>query len=179
MEKLIKVEGDNFLTLRKETPYSGYEDNKYNVLSELTTYTNSKFVIIGQKNNISPLNVYSHISMGGHPAGVASIYESANETHTNHHVLLHQAFFKLSGDGNLRKLGFQAWQIEEIITSNEDIFQKGKDWVAYYLIESGNGIYPISVRPFRHNLDLYEINLESLSDLSLYACIRPTFFVGR
>ncbi len=179
MKKSIFIEGDNFLTLRKETPYQGYEESKNNVLWELTTLENSKFVILADENNISPLNVYSERDMGGHPAGVASIYESTNGTHANHHVLIHQNFFKLSGDGDLRRLGFQAWQMEEIIIHNDDIFPKGKDWVAFFLIESGNAVYPISVRPFRHTPNLYGIGLESLSDLSFYACIRPTFFIAR
>ena len=179
MNTSIKLEEDNFLTLIRNVPYNGYEPSKNNVLWELTTFENSKFVIIANENNIFPLNVYSQRDTGGHPAGIAGIYEVTNKTRVQHHVLIHQAFFKISEDGALRKLAFQAWQMEEIITNNSDLFPKGKDWLTFFLINSGNAVYPISVRSFRHNADLYEIGLESLSDLSLYACVRPTFFVVR
>jgi hypothetical protein len=180
MDKVIHIENDNFLKLRKTVSCNQFEDSKNNVLFELTTFESSKFVIRPDADNISTLSVYSQKDLGSpRKSDITHIYEVTNDKHVNHHVVIHQAFFKLSGDGYLRKLAFQAWQMEEVITKNDDIFPKGKDWIAYFLIESGNGIYPISVRPYRHNADLFEIGLESLSDLSHYACVRPTFFVGK
>ena len=178
-ELIIPIEGYNVLAPIKNVPYNGYEQSKNNVLYELTTFENSKFVITANNKNDSLLSAYSQYDMGGHPAGVATIYELTNEKRENSGAIIHQAFFKLSGDGALRKLGLQAWQMEEIITSNEDLFPKGKDWIAYFLIESNPGIYPISVRPFRHNAELYEIGLESLSDLTFYAAVRDMYFIAR
>jgi hypothetical protein len=179
MKKQIKIEGDNFLTLRKNTPYAGWELRGQNNLWELTRYENSKFVILADEDNVSPLNAYLQTGSSAHPPGTADVYGVTNDTHIEPGVLIHQAFFKLSKDGNLRELGLQAQQIEEIIVGNADIFPKGEDWITYFLIESGNGIYPISVRPFRHDPELYEIGLESLSDLTSYSCEGTTFFVVR
>ncbi len=184
MKNNIHIEGNNFLTLRKIFPFNGYIESKNNVLFELTTFESSKFIIATRPENPIPLASYSERDNGGpnHP-GMAAIYEVTNEKRVEHTVVIHQAFFKLSDDGNLRKLGFQAWQMEEIITGNNDLFPKTndwqRDWIAYFLIESKNAIYPVSVRPYRHNSDLYKIGLENLSDLSHYACVHNTFFIGR
>ncbi len=177
----IFIEGYNFLTKVKGVNYLGFHESKNNTLSGLTEFTNSKFIITASKDDTVLLSAYSERpGIIGDNGGSANIYKLTNEERENHGVYIHQGFFKLSGDGYLRKLGLQAWHIEDILTNNEDIFPKTKekDWVAFVLIESNNGIYPISIKPFRHNLDLFEINLESLNDLSHYA-MSNIFFIVR
>ena len=170
MKELIFTEGYNYLTRIRTVDYIGYEEGKYNTLSGLTEFTNSRFIITANKGDTSLLSTYSkRPGIIGDTGGQANIYKLTNEKNENWGVYIHQGFFKLSEDGYLRKLCLQAWHIGEIITSNEDVFPKTGEWTAYFLIESGCGVYPVSVRPFKHNCDLFEISLESLSDIAHYA----------
>jgi hypothetical protein len=87
-----------------------------------------------------------------------------------HSCLPHQVLFKLSGDGNLRKLSLISYQIHELIIRNQDfIFEKNefKDHVSNIVImECSNAVYPIEIRPIDDERKEVGISLRSLHDLT-------------
>ncbi len=174
----LHLEEFNYLQAIDSVGFTSFEWSRKNIL---TNFDHRTFIISSEVNNNLLLSAYSQPPNSTKAGGIATVYELVNEKRLNEHVCVHQAFFKLSGDGDLRKLSFDAWQIEEIVTTRKDIVDSvqsdNRNGDVFFLLESGNYVYPISVSPHPTVTDMYQVRLKDFGDLTLYAGHKERFVI--
>jgi hypothetical protein len=178
---LIPLEGYNSLKAIVKIGGFGPSTMRDSWDGRLSRFNENLFVILAEPENDLLLSNYDRRSDSDKEGGPAVVYELVNKKRENMWVRISQAFFKLSGDGDLRKISFNADQVEDIVTNNASIIKavttKNAGGDVFFLIESGDNVYPISISHYYFVGGMFQIRLKNLGDLSDYAGHRERFII--